>query len=84
MIKALLAILLVFSVLMSIDDVKAKKIEISSKTINFDSQLIAYDDDDDWDSEDEELNYIFNAKKDKDKKSKKKKKKKEKKKKIKE
>jgi hypothetical protein len=82
MIKVLLATLLVFSILLGIDDVKAKEFELNQKQINFDTALIAHDDDgdDDWDSDDEDLDYIFDAKKDKDKKSKKKKKKKDKKK----
>ena len=41
MIKVLLAILFVFSILIGIDDVKAKKTEISPEAISFDNQLIA-------------------------------------------
>ena len=83
MIKLVLVALLIFSVFIGINDVRAKKIDTSlQKMMSYDKDLLAYDDDDeDWGDEDEELSKIFEAKKDKDKKSKKKKKKKDRKKK---
>ena len=73
MIQMLLAMLLVFSILVGIDDAKAKKIATNLDTVSFDNQSLA------WDSEDETLDHIFTKKDKEEKKPKKKKKDKKKK-----